>query len=263
MPFDPDHQQMMETIMRERFGSELPKLKVPISSADNDTNSVHGQNTTITSRQREAKDIFPSNHNNDHSHPPSKPNDNEQHQYYHDRKPYPVNSYTINDEMTPLPRAILDQMPPHLQEIVHRRPDLVRQLLQQKKMPQRRRQEHSASHENTPSNACSDAGISERQPGERLPSKFSSKMGSEISLSTRRIGSRSKTHRDGSIMTNFDSGSKGNFQGDIDDCGNDEDTYADDDECTSLIQRNIASNFPPEYKTIKINDTNKQHDRVH
>lgn len=119
---DPELERM-EALMRERFGFELPKLR-----------TVNGTNTDLSSTAETAV-------GNSTTTLPSHPLANthgdtigDRRPPYRDDPPLLANTYPTA-RPSAVPKALLDQMPSRIQEIAQRRPDLVRELLQQKRHP--------------------------------------------------------------------------------------------------------------------------------
>jgi hypothetical protein len=106
----------LNRLMMERFGLELPKIR-------SKTSAVDGGSTNSTPTVRFAKDpclTESGEGKGTKTNPPSS---------------FPSTAMREQRDV-PIPQHVWDDMPPHIQEIAERRPDLVVQLLQQKQQSQ-------------------------------------------------------------------------------------------------------------------------------
>jgi hypothetical protein len=133
---DPEQEQRLEAMMRERYGLELPKLRTSTTSVEPDAvplttsrsspqedsiprNGTHRSNTTTNNNAAVPEDWNTMPVAETFAAAPA-PLDQEQ-----------EDSSSLEDS---IPFELLEGMPPQVQEIAKRRPDLIRQLLLQQKV---------------------------------------------------------------------------------------------------------------------------------
>jgi hypothetical protein len=134
---DPEMQERLETMMRDRYGLELPKLNIAYpapSSSPQQVAAGHAPQATTAGGHQDplfTQDAMNYHSSSNTSAPPTS-----------SRMPVEPPTMTTTTttaaaEASPphfdqgiIPQSLLDQMPPQIREVVMRRPDLVQDMLQ-------------------------------------------------------------------------------------------------------------------------------------
>ena len=255
------HQQRMENIMRDRFGLELPK----VNTIGLNNTGTSGDTQRGIERQQNIDNISPGGQytaqvehlrpfntiQNDFDHKPRQP-------YRDNPTSSPSTEETVKDDgVNSFPKSILDQMPPHIQEIVQRRPDLVNQLMQRNKLHHRQVQQPQPHFENSTSNKSPTNNKLSESDGLKKRSTTSTAKGmvpnsSRMTTIAESSESNNGDNRSRSRLRHTTVNGDDNFLLNIDSEEDDEDDG--DDERTSLIQlpKSKYSSSPPleYYKSI-------------
>ena len=122
-PMDPRHQERLEKVFKERYGLELPKLHTALSAV-------------VETKDESADPTHPTLAGNNIANQPHQ-------QPTTSSTTMPPNSSFLMDPDNSdddIPPAVLAQMPPNVQEIAKRRPDLVKDLLRARQRQQEEQQ---------------------------------------------------------------------------------------------------------------------------